>query len=172
VSDPLINRKKQREFLAAVYEDLTKAERLLKSDPQFLHYRSGTGETAFHYLIIEGERDRSAKLLKWGANINTQDAFGGTPLMHAVMLKNLGLVKWLVENGADLDLKNENEETALALATSNEAAAIFQFLIAQPRKHSINYYYDDFIAYSILTSDGLVMKDYLISLGLTERSGD
>ena len=170
--DPLENHEKQREFLAAMYEDAARAQRLLKSDPQFLHYRSGIGETAFHYLVIEGERDRCGQLLEWGANINTQDNFGTTPLMSAVRLKNLEMVRWLVESGASLEPKNEHDETALALATSNEAAAIFQYLIAQPRKHSINYYYDDFLAYSIVTSSDLVMKDYLVSLGLTERSGD
>src|SRR5579872_3959687 len=137
------NHEKNREFLAAVYRDVSEAKQLLKADPQFLHYRSSVGETPFHYLIVESDIERAARLLEWGADINTRDDFGATPLMHAVMLGNLDVVRWLVEHGASLEPKNVNEETALSLATSNERAAIFQFLMKIPRKEPIDYYYDD-----------------------------
>ncbi len=163
------NHKKNREFLAAVYHDLSEAKQLLKSDPQFLHYRSSLGETPFHYLIVESEIKRAARLPEWGADINTKDDFGATPLIHAVTLENLDVVKWLVEHGASLELKNDNEETALALATSNEKAAVFQFLIGFPRKHPIDYYYDDLTAHELMNNAELVMRDYLIRLGLTQR---
>lgn len=164
-----INRQKNREFLEAVYRDLSEAERLLKADPQFLHYRSIAGETPFHYLIVESEIEKAAQLLDWGADINTQDNFGATPLAHAVMLGNLNTVKWLTQHGASLEPKNVNDETVLVCATSNKKAGIFQFLISLPRKHPIDYYYDDLTADQIFEDKELVMRAYLISLGLTER---
>jgi ankyrin repeat protein len=164
-----IDHVKNRQFLAAIYESTSNAERLLQEDPNFLHYRSIAGETPFHYLIVESDTERAAKLLEWGANINTQDEFGATPLIHAVMLGQLDLVKWLVERGASLDPKNVNGETALAVATSNENAGIFQFLISMPRTHPIDYYYDDLRAQEIYDNGELVMRAHLINLGLTER---
>jgi ankyrin repeat protein len=89
--------------------------------------------------------------------------------MHAVTLGNLDVVRWLVEHGASLEFKNDNEETALALATSNEKAAIFQYLIKIPRKHPIDYYYDDLAAHELMNNEELVMRDYMIGLGLTRR---
>lgn len=166
------NHQKNREFLAAAYDDMSKAEQMLKADPQFLHYRSSIGETVFHYLVIENEIEKAAKLLSWGADINTQDNFGATPLLHAVMLSNLNLVKWLVQRGAILEPKNINGETALVHATSNERAAIFQFLISLPREHPIDAYYDDFTAQKIYDNEELVMRSYLIELGLTKRFND
>jgi ankyrin repeat protein len=161
--------QKNREFLAAVYRDLSEARRRLQADPQFLHYRSSVGETPFHYLIVESNLERAAKLFEWGADINTQDDFGATPLMNAVTLGALDVVKWLVEHGASLEPKNASDETALALATSNEKATIFQFLISIPRKHPIDYYYDDITAHVILGNEELVMREYLAGLGLTGR---
>jgi len=160
---------KNRQFLAAVYESPSKAEQLLRTDPQFLHYRSIAGETPFHYLIVESDIERASKLLNWGADINTQDDFGATPLIHSVMLGNLDLAKWLVRHGANLELKNLNGETALATATSNEKAGIFQFLVSLPRKHPIDFYYDDLTAQHIYDDKELVMRGHLITLGLSER---
>jgi ankyrin repeat protein len=168
----LTNHEKNREFLATVYTDMPKAEQMLKADPQFLHYRSSVGETPFHYLVIENEVEKAAKLLDWGADINTQDNFGATPLSRAIMLGNLNLVKWLVQQGASLEPKDINGETALAYATSNEKAAIFQFLISLPRKHPIDAYYDDLTARGIYDNEELVMRSHLIELGLTKRFDD
>ncbi len=85
------------------------------------------------------------------------------------MLGNLNTVKWLTQHGASLEPKNVNDETVLVGATSNEKADIFQFLISLPRKHPIDYYYDDLTADQIFEDNELVMRAYLISLGLTER---
>lgn len=149
--------------------DISEAERLLKTDPQFLHYRSSIGETPFHYLIVESDIERAAKLLEWGSDINTQDEFGGTPLISAVTLGDLNVVKWLTQRGASLEPKNVNAETALATATSNERASVFQFLISLPRKQPIDFYYDDLTAHQIFEDKELVMRSHLIRLGLTER---
>ena len=104
------DHEKNRQFLAAIYESASKAERLVRIDPSFLHYRSSIGETPFHYLVVESDIERAAKLLDWGADVDTQDDFGATPLMSAVILGELALVKWLVERGANLELKNINGE--------------------------------------------------------------
>jgi ankyrin repeat protein len=163
------DHEKQRQFLRAVYEDMSKARQLLQTDPKFQHYRSIAGETAFHYLIVERDLERARTLLEWGSDINTQDHFGATPLSHAVKLGYPELVKWLVQQGAILELKNVIDETPLALASSNESAAIFQFLISLPRKHPIDYYYDYLTAQKIYRDKDLVMRSYLIGLGLSER---
>ena len=164
-----LDHDKNRQFLAAVYESASKAEQLLGIDSQFPHYRSIAGETTFHYLVVENDLVRAAKLLDWGANINTQDDFGATPLIHAVMMDYFEMVKWLIKRGASLELKTVNGDTALAVATSNEKARIFQLLISLPRQHPIDFYYDDLTAQEIYDDKELVMRGHLISLGLSER---
>ncbi len=173
VERKLVDHEKNREFLRALYQeylDLTLAERMVKEDPNYLRYRSSIGETVFHYVVVE-DRDigRAEKLLEWGAEINTQDNFGGSPLYHAVMLGDLELVKWLVAHRASLETKTENGDTALSVATENDRAEIFDFLIAQPRKEPIDYYYDDMTARQVHADETLVMRGKLIELGLSNR---
>ena len=165
------NQEKQRELVHAIFRNLKVTEQLIRADSNYVKYKSGTGETAFHYLIIESELDRAAKLLEWGSDINTQDYYGATPLISAATISQLETVKWLVARGANLELKTINKETALSWSTSNENASVFQYLIKLPRCHPIDFYYDDVTGEIILRDKDLVMRDYLVSLGLSERYG-
>lgn len=163
------NRQKQRELVDACFHDVAAAEMLVRRDPNYVQYRDGVGETAFHYVVVENRIDLAAALLNLGSAIDTQDESGATPLMHSVMLGYEELVHWLVLNGAALEPRNENGETALALATGNDKQAIFRLLIALPRKHSIDFYYDDLSAQSVFENESLAMRDELMRLGLSKR---
>ena len=56
-------------------------------------------------------------LLKYGANVNTPDTqYGRTPLMIPVGFGLAGLVKFLLEHGADKTIKDIFGKTALAIA--------------------------------------------------------
>jgi hypothetical protein len=59
--------------------------------------------------------------------INAQDARGYTPIMYAVEQDNALMVKYLLENGADVSITNDDNETALELATSS----LIKFLITK-----------------------------------------
>ena len=162
-------RDRQRRLAQAVFSDVNQAKAEVQRDPSLLHARDGVGETAFHYVVVENRLDLAQHLLDWGSDINTRDHSGATPLMHAVQLGYLDLVKWLIQHGADLDLKDENEETALSKATKNDRAEIFNFLLALPRKHDIDFYYDDLSAHDVFENRTLAMRETLIQLGLSER---
>ena len=62
-------------------------------------------------------------LLDLGANINSQDQNGVTPLMRATFDDRLELVKLLVSRGAEVDKKAYDKKTALGYAKSKEVAA-------------------------------------------------
>lgn len=49
-------------------------------------------------------------------NVNTIMSEGVTPLIFAAKLSNLGTVKWLVENGADVNAQSDYKWTALMFA--------------------------------------------------------
>ena len=59
-------------------------------------------------------------LLKEGANIDVVDGAGHTPLMQAVIAKQVSFVETLVDEGADQSLKNAEGKTARDLAEGNE----------------------------------------------------
>jgi ankyrin repeat protein len=66
----------------------------------------------------------------FGANINTQDDEGYTPLMR-ILEKDFDLAKILINQDTDVNLKNNKGETALHIFAQNE---IF-FSLSSARKH-------------------------------------
>lgn len=51
-------------------------------------------------------------LIKNGADVNSKDAQGNTPLYHAILNKNTAMIKLLLDNGADMYIKNSKGDTA------------------------------------------------------------
>lgn len=163
------NREGQRKLVGACFKILDQARELIEAEPDYLSYQDVAGETAFHYVVVENRLDLAQFLLAAGSDIDKADYFGATPLMHAVMLDHRELIKWLIEKGASLEAKNINGETALCWATKNDRAWAFKFLIGHPRKHPIDFYYDDLSAQDVYEDEELVMRNHLIQLGLTRR---
>jgi ankyrin repeat protein len=53
-----------------------------------------------------------------GANVNSQDWYGVSPLTMAAVVENIELVKVLLDNGADINIKNDKGHTPLSYAAS------------------------------------------------------
>ena len=60
--------------------------------------------------------DRAIELLDSGIDINVVDRDGQTPLMHAVIEINTDIVRHLLEKGANVDIKDGSNETAMDIA--------------------------------------------------------
>jgi len=77
-----------------------------------------------NYLInaIEDGYFKIVKLLlEYGVDVNNQDFFGYTPLMHAVFIGHLGIVKQLLNHpNIDVFIKNDEGETALDCAENKQ----------------------------------------------------
>jgi hypothetical protein len=75
-------------------------------------------------------------LLDAGANVNTQKSiFQNTPLIWAAKNNNLPMIGTLVAYGADLNLLNKNNNTALQVATTPE---IQEYLTAAEDEYQLN----------------------------------
>ncbi|MDR1802322.1 MAG: ankyrin repeat domain-containing protein [Treponema sp.] len=61
----------------------------------------------------DGNLGGARSALDAGANVNARDSYLQTPLMMASVSGNLEVVKYLVERGADITLRDENGDTAL-----------------------------------------------------------
>lgn len=69
------------------------------------------------------------KELGGGANINTSDEKGNTPLHLAALKANLEITKFLVQKGANINQKDGNGDTPLANAAAIGNLEIVKFLI-------------------------------------------
>jgi len=74
------------------------------------------GWTPLHYACAKGHLDVAEFLVKNGAIVDSLSVGNTTPLMMAVQSGNEQLVKFLLEKGADLQLKNANGLTAIDIA--------------------------------------------------------
>jgi ankyrin repeat protein len=72
-------------------------------------------------------------LLSYGANVDSQNDAGRTPLHAAVAESDLFCVQVLVKHGARTDLKDNKGKTALMLAQNMDEKnnAIINFLVEQ-----------------------------------------
>ncbi len=70
-------------------------------------------------LMLACEHNRAEVvqyLLKQGANMNLQDAWGYTALMLAAQMNSCDAIRLLLQNGVNCDLKNKDGQTALDIA--------------------------------------------------------
>jgi hypothetical protein len=65
-----------------------------------------------------GDWERIKELVSAGANVNIKTFNGTTPLMVAAFYGNINLCAFLLANGADMDAKDKDGETALDSAQS------------------------------------------------------
>ena len=71
----------------------------------------------FFWAIEKGNPTQAAEWLKKGANIDAPNAEGYTPLMVAAQTTNLQIAQFLVEAGANPNIRNRYGETAIMLAS-------------------------------------------------------
>ncbi|MES0491875.1 MAG: ankyrin repeat domain-containing protein [Leptospirales bacterium] len=85
------------------------------------------------YYSVNGYLPGIQDSLKNGANINTRDdtpAFEGeTPLMKAVVYGGFDVIRYLTENGADVNAVDERDETALLIASYAGSIKTVRYLI-------------------------------------------
>jgi len=67
--------------------------------------------------VRNGNISKANDLLDAGADINSTDDCGNTPLMQAIWFRKKDMIKFLLEKGADVNFKNKKGVTALAKAS-------------------------------------------------------
>jgi len=112
---------------AVVEQDAALA--MLKAHPDLLTAKTSTGETALQYLVVENYLDGVTFLVGQGADVNTQNDFGGTPLMDAAQLNYVDMCRFLIGRGARVNVKDIESETALFRAAAAGAIVILDLLI-------------------------------------------
>lgn len=78
-------------------------------------------------VVAEGDIAETKRLIAAGVNVNARDDFGNTPLHIAIEKNFANIVYWLLQAGADPNIQDELDRTALELA--QEFLARYQEII-------------------------------------------
>jgi ankyrin repeat protein len=107
---------------AAAYSGNLEVVRILiEYNPADINARDKTGLTPLLWVSAShNHKDGSVTqlLLEHGADINTQNEYGGTPLHYASDYGALEVVRVLLEHGADVEVKRNDGQTALQIAAA------------------------------------------------------
>ncbi|KAJ7293485.1 ankyrin repeat-containing domain protein [Mycena rebaudengoi] len=92
------------------------------------------GDTSIHGLAVSNNLTGLISFLREdpSANLNARDPFGYTPLHLAADRGNLSIVEFLLVNGADRSIKDEDEMLAVELAQAAGHEKIVQLLNSPP----------------------------------------
>ncbi len=128
-------------MIAAFNGEVSAASRLIEKGAEI----NRPGWTALHYAAASGSLPIVRDLLAHSAYIDAESPNKTTPLMMAARAGHDKVVLLLLEEGADVLLKNELGLDAVDFARSQERIAVARLLerwqrkaSAQPRKESLN----------------------------------
>jgi hypothetical protein len=91
------------------------------------------GNSTLSHAVQERHLEVVEELLRAGADVNTANRYGGTPLMTAVAFdaESTAIMERLLDAGADIDLQNDGGETALMYAAKYGRKEALRILLAR-----------------------------------------
>jgi uncharacterized protein len=109
------------EYFKAVKDgQATKVKEYLEKDKSLVNAvdsSSGINETALGIATFAGNKEITELLIKNGANVNFQDAYGISPMHGAARTNKVDVIKLLIENKANVNLPTTGgKETPLHYA--------------------------------------------------------
>ena len=87
-----------------------------------------SGTRAIHSACKNGDRDMIRELMKRNCFLNQKDSKGCTALMLAAAAGHDKIVKLIVDSGADVRMKDKNDDTALEYAEKNNRPKVKELL--------------------------------------------
>jgi hypothetical protein len=125
-----VDQARVAEFIDAAVNDPEEARRLARARPEFLTARYIHGETALHFLAVEGQAAAVRLLAAMGADVNAANKFGDTALVDAATLGSADVAAVLLECGADPNASSIARDNVLHAAAASGNAHLLRLLLA------------------------------------------
>jgi uncharacterized protein len=121
------------DFFGAVKDNNSaKVKEYLEKDKSLVNAvdsSSGINETALGISTFGGYKEITEMLLKNGAKVDFQDAYGIAPLHGAARTNRVEIIKMLIENKANVNLTNTSKETPLHYAAKYNNPDVVKVLL-------------------------------------------
>ncbi len=117
------------DLIDAAVEYQPKARLLLQENPNLLHAHCHLGETALHFLAVEGFAEGVRFLASVGADVNAKNKYGDTPIIDAATLGEEDIVRILLSFGADPNAESTTKVNALHCGISSGLPGVVEALL-------------------------------------------
>jgi uncharacterized protein len=119
-------------FEAAAVGDATRVHKLLLLEGGFVDLWSPDGFTALHLAAFFGHEDVAAELLRRGADVSaaSRNPLRVQPLHSAAAGSHTGIVRLLLEHGADPNARQQGGFTPIHAAAQNGNEELYALLVA------------------------------------------
>jgi len=115
---------------AAIDNNISKVKQLLLKGVN-VNCRDSSGYTALHYASRNNFFDMVKMLIDNGACVNCITKAGGdSPLHRSAYMGNLEITKFLVKNGASIELQNKDGQTCLHKAVQQNNIEVVKYLVS------------------------------------------
>ena len=91
------------------------------------------GWTPLHHAALQEDTDIMAILLRYNADVDSEDDCGNTALMVAARAGNVLGVAMLLDNGASVDLTNQDGDTFFDLAIDYQQELVCKAVLDNDR---------------------------------------
>lgn len=156
------------DFTAIAAANQKLAAQMLSEEPNWIHATSSTGETALHYLAVEGDTEAVKFLIDKGADVNTATPYGDTPLTGAAQAGHVETCLLLIEKGADVNAKDGIDFTAMHHAAKAGKSEILDALLAAGGRADAQGEYGDAVADVVLPRKRTLLLQVLAKYGFSE----
>lgn len=79
--------------------------------------------------VLDGNKDQVELIVKkYNGNVNAQDKYGASPALLAAKRNDLEMLKYLVDNGADLNVSDGLNQTVMHWAKHNKNDDMVEYL--------------------------------------------
>jgi len=110
-------------------------EALLKHQPSIVNSVTESDKfTPLHCSAQVGHMDGVKLLVEYGADIDAQNKWGGTPLLLAVMQNHPHVVRYLVQQGAATDVEDKWKRSAIDVARDMGSSELLELLVPGPSR--------------------------------------
>jgi uncharacterized protein len=83
-----------------------------------------------HAAVVAGSSSRLDQLVRTGADVNTRDSFGRTPLMIAAYRGDIAVARALIELGANVNALDHHSYDAVTIAAARDDVEMLRLLLS------------------------------------------